>query len=73
VRPAPTSKEEEVAPGAFDSVIRRAERGPFARLEYRDDLGKLLAVLTVRKAANLARREGQASHGGRPWGAATPT
>src|SRR4051812_3113015 len=56
--------EEDVALSAFDSFCRRAERGQFARLEDRDDLWQVLFVLTVRKAANLARREGRAKHGG---------
>jgi DNA-directed RNA polymerase specialized sigma24 family protein len=49
--------EEDVALAAFDSFYRRAERGQFPKLEGRDDLWKLLFVLTVRKAVDLARRE----------------
>jgi DNA-directed RNA polymerase specialized sigma24 family protein len=56
--------EEDIALSAFDSFFRRAERGQFARLEDRDDLWQLLFVLTVRKAANLAKRETRARHGG---------
>jgi DNA-directed RNA polymerase specialized sigma24 family protein len=56
--------EEDVALSAFDSFFRRAEQGQFSRLEDRDDLWQILFVLTVRKAANLARRERRAKHGG---------
>src|SRR5918997_1341305 len=44
--------------------LRRAEAGRFARLEGRDDLWQLLVVLTVRKAANLAKHERRLSRGG---------
>jgi RNA polymerase sigma factor (sigma-70 family) len=50
--------EEDVALSAFGSFCRRAEQGQFPRLEDRDDLRKLLFVLTVRKAIDRARREG---------------
>jgi DNA-directed RNA polymerase specialized sigma24 family protein len=50
--------EEDVALSAFGSFCRRAEQGQFPRLEDRDDLRKLLFVLTVRKAIDQARREG---------------
>jgi len=56
--------EEDVALSVFDSFFRRSERGQFARREDRDDLWKLLVVLTVRKSANLAKRETRAKHGG---------
>jgi DNA-directed RNA polymerase specialized sigma24 family protein len=56
--------EEDIALSVFDSFFLRAERGQFPRLADRDDLWQLLAVLTVRKAANLARRERRAKHGG---------
>jgi DNA-directed RNA polymerase specialized sigma24 family protein len=56
--------EEDIALSAFDSFFRRAERGQFARLEDRDDLWKLLVVLTVRKSANLAKRQTRMKHGG---------
>ena len=62
--PRRAADEEDIALGALDSFFRRAEQGQFARLEDRDDLWKLLAVLTMRKAANLAQRERRAKHGG---------
>jgi RNA polymerase sigma factor (sigma-70 family) len=51
--------EEDVALSAFDSFIHRAAAGRFPRLEDRDDLWKVLFVLTVRKAIDHARREGR--------------
>lgn len=42
--------EEDVALSAFDSFCRRAADGRFPRLSDRDDLWRLLVVLTVRKA-----------------------
>jgi DNA-directed RNA polymerase specialized sigma24 family protein len=62
--------EEDVALAAFDSFYRRAERGQFPKLEGRDDLWKLLFVLTKRKAVDLRRREarqpGSGARGGSP-------
>jgi DNA-directed RNA polymerase specialized sigma24 family protein len=55
--------EEDVVLSAFDSFFRRAGRGQFPRLNDRDDLWQLLFVLTVRKAIDLARREGRISRG----------
>src|SRR5262249_20885336 len=56
--------EEDVALSAFDSFIHRAAAGRFPRLEDRDDLWKVLFVLTVRKAIDHARREGRRVRGG---------
>jgi DNA-directed RNA polymerase specialized sigma24 family protein len=56
--------EEDVALSAFDSVYRRAEQGRFPRLDDRDDLWGLLAVVTVRKAMALADRERRPRRGG---------
>jgi DNA-directed RNA polymerase specialized sigma24 family protein len=56
--------EEDIALSAFDSFFRRAEQGRFSQLEDREDLWQLLFVLTVRKAANLVKRDGRAKHGG---------
>jgi DNA-directed RNA polymerase specialized sigma24 family protein len=49
--------EEDVALNAFDSFCRGAEQGRFELLLDRNDLWRLLAVLTVRKAIDLRRRE----------------
>jgi DNA-directed RNA polymerase specialized sigma24 family protein len=51
--------EEDVALNAFDSFCRGAEQGRFERLLDRSDLWQLLAVITVRKAIDLRRREKQ--------------
>jgi DNA-directed RNA polymerase specialized sigma24 family protein len=55
--PRRAADEEDVALAAFDSFYRRAERGQFPKLEGRDDLWRLLFVITVRKAVDLTRRE----------------
>src|SRR3954463_14759188 len=57
-RPVPrrAADEEDVALSAFDSVCRRAAEGRFPRLEDRDDLWRLLAKVTFRKALALAGR-----------------
>src|SRR5437762_8984507 len=56
--------EEDVALSAFDSFCRGVEGGRFPRLGDRHDLWRVLVVLTVRKAANLARHEGAGKRGG---------
>ena len=55
--------EEDVALSAFESFYQRAERGLFPQLNDRDDLWQLLAVITVRKAIDLARHEGRPTRG----------
>jgi RNA polymerase sigma factor (sigma-70 family) len=55
--------EEDVALSAFDSLCRRAERGRLARLTDRDDLWRILVLITERKAIDLMRREGRQSRG----------
>jgi DNA-directed RNA polymerase specialized sigma24 family protein len=52
----PDQDEEDVALSAFDSFCRAAERGRFPRLDDRDDLWQLLALLTCRKAADVIER-----------------
>ncbi|MDG3005887.1 ECF-type sigma factor [Paludisphaera mucosa] len=49
--------EEDVALSAFASFCRRAERGEFPRLDDREDLWRLLFVITTRKAVNRARHD----------------
>jgi DNA-directed RNA polymerase specialized sigma24 family protein len=56
--------EEDVALSVFESFCRRAGDGQFPRLQDRDDLWQLLFVMAIRKAINLARREGRRSRGG---------
>lgn len=55
--PLHTADEEDVALSAFDSFFRAAEKGRFPQLEDRDDLWKVLMVLTLRKASNLKKYE----------------
>src|SRR5204863_5483684 len=55
--PRRAADEEDVALSAFDSFCRRAERGEFPRLNDRDDLWQLLAMIASRKVYDLAERE----------------
>jgi DNA-directed RNA polymerase specialized sigma24 family protein len=55
--PLGAADEEDVALSAFNSFCVRAAEGKFPVLEDRDDLWKILATITVRKASRLARRE----------------
>ena len=57
--------EEDVALSAFDSFCRGAEAGRFPQLEDRDNLWRLLVVLTARKASHLLRDEGRQKRGGK--------
>lgn len=56
--------EEDVALSAFDSFIRGMGKGRFSQLEDRSDLWRLLLLITVRKAADLANREMRIKRGG---------
>jgi DNA-directed RNA polymerase specialized sigma24 family protein len=58
---------EDVALSALDCFCRNATRGRFPRLDDRDDLWRLLSVITTRKALNRIRQEGR-----RPRMAAEP-
>lgn len=62
--PRHAANEEDVALSAFASFCRAAEQGRFPSLSDRDDLWKLLVVLTARKAVDLKRHEGRAKRGG---------
>jgi DNA-directed RNA polymerase specialized sigma24 family protein len=58
--------EEDVALSAFASFCRGALAGRFPKLGDRDDLWKILVVITARKASHLVRDEGrQKRRGGR--------
>jgi DNA-directed RNA polymerase specialized sigma24 family protein len=61
--PRGMADEEDVALSAFDSFLRRAERGQYPQLTDRDDLWQLLFVITVRKAIGLVRHQGRARRG----------
>jgi DNA-directed RNA polymerase specialized sigma24 family protein len=56
--------EEDVALSAFDSFCRGAEAGRFPQLDDRDNLWRLLVVLTARKASHLLRAERRQKRGG---------
>jgi DNA-directed RNA polymerase specialized sigma24 family protein len=56
--------EEDVARSAFDSFCRAAEKGHFPRLDDRDDLVRILLMLTARKALRLRRDEERQKRGG---------
>jgi DNA-directed RNA polymerase specialized sigma24 family protein len=56
--------EEDVALSAFDTFFRGVKAGRFPHLGDRDNLWRLLMVLTARKAAHLVRDEGRQKRGG---------
>jgi len=56
--------EEDVALSALDSFCRGAEAGRFPQLEDRDNLWRLLVVITARKAVDLIRHEQRQKRGG---------
>lgn len=56
--------EEDVAISAFQSFCDRAGQGQFPQLNGRDDLWRLLATLTVRKAALMVRHQTRKKRGG---------
>jgi RNA polymerase sigma factor (sigma-70 family) len=55
---------EDVALSAFKSLVLGAQQDKFARLQDREDLWRLLVVITVRKAIDLLRIEARAHQGG---------
>jgi DNA-directed RNA polymerase specialized sigma24 family protein len=57
--------EEDVALSAFDSFCRGVEAGRFPRLADREDLWRLLVVMTARKAFHLLRDESRHKRGGK--------
>lgn len=62
--PRAVADEEDAALSAFDSFCQGAARGRFPKLDDRDDLWKLLVVITERKALDLAARERRQKRGG---------
>ncbi len=62
--PRTVADEEDAALSAFDSFVRGAARGRYPRLDDRDDLWKLLVVITERKAIDQAHRERRQKRGG---------
>jgi DNA-directed RNA polymerase specialized sigma24 family protein len=56
--------EEDAALSAFNSFCAGAVRGKFPKLDDREDLWKLLVVITARKAMAQANRHGRLKRGG---------
>jgi DNA-directed RNA polymerase specialized sigma24 family protein len=62
--PRRVADEEDVAICAFNSFCRGVEGGRFPKLADRDDLWRVLVVLTARKAAHLLRDQNRQKRGG---------
>jgi RNA polymerase sigma factor (sigma-70 family) len=62
--PRGMADEEDVALSAIDSFWRGAEQGRFPQLSDRDDLWRLLFVITERKAIDLVNHEKAEKRGG---------
>jgi DNA-directed RNA polymerase specialized sigma24 family protein len=62
--PRRAADEEDVALSAFDSFCRGAEQGKFPELLDRDNLWRLLVVITARKALGFIKRQGRQKRGG---------
>jgi DNA-directed RNA polymerase specialized sigma24 family protein len=62
--PRRAADEEDAALSAFDSFCRGAALGRFPQLNTRDDLWRLLVMITARKAADLAQQEARQKRGG---------
>jgi DNA-directed RNA polymerase specialized sigma24 family protein len=62
--PCAVADEEDAALNAFDSFVRGAARGRYPRLDDRDDLWRLLVIITERKALDQAQRERRQKRGG---------
>jgi DNA-directed RNA polymerase specialized sigma24 family protein len=59
-----TADDEDVALGAFESFCRGAKEGRFPNINDRNDLWRVLVVLTAWKAARLVRGELRHKRGG---------
>jgi DNA-directed RNA polymerase specialized sigma24 family protein len=62
--PRRAADEEDVALSAFDSFIRGADAGRFPQLDDRNNLWRLLVVITSRKAGRLVQHERRQKRGG---------
>jgi DNA-directed RNA polymerase specialized sigma24 family protein len=58
------SDEEDVALSAFHSLCKGAAAGRFPKLDDRDDLWRLLVVITFRKARRAVRQRNSLKRGG---------
>ena len=63
--PRRAADEEDVALCAFDSFCRDAAAGRLPRLDDRDDLWRVLLLITGQKAVDLVRRETAGRRGGK--------
>jgi DNA-directed RNA polymerase specialized sigma24 family protein len=63
-RPGADADEEDAALSAFDSFCRGAAGGRFPDLADRDDLWRLLVVITARKAVDQVDRQRAQKRGG---------
>ena len=61
--PKAVADEEDAALNAFDSFVRGAAGGRYPLLHDRDELWRLLVVITERKALNQAHRERRQKRG----------
>src|SRR5262245_66489186 len=62
--PRRAADEEDVVLSAFDSFCRGAEQGRYPRLGDRDDLWRLLVLLTAHKALDRLRHDRRLKRGG---------
>ena len=62
--PRAVADEEDAALSALDSFFQGAARGRYPKLDDRDDLWRLLVVITERKALDQAQRERRQKRGG---------
>src|SRR6476659_10958875 len=62
--PRRAADEEDVAQNAFMSLCRGVERKRFPKLDDREDLWRLLVVITKGKALDLAAQERALKRGG---------
>jgi len=56
--------EEDAVLGAFDNFYEGAARGQYPRVRNRDDLWRLLVVITARKVSDQFQRQGRKKRGG---------
>jgi DNA-directed RNA polymerase specialized sigma24 family protein len=63
-RPSGDADEEDAALSAFDSFCAGAAKGQFPRLDDREDLWRLLIVITARKVMAQTRRQKRQKRGG---------
>ena len=62
--PRAVADEEDAALSAFRNLCEATAQGRFDLLHDRDDLWRLLVVITARKAADLKKRQNRVKRGG---------